>query len=88
MNFVTYIDPSRPWWFCVMVATGASTAPTPDGGPWAVEYEVPSRARLAECSQNAEDLLQRMLRDCAPNVLHEAVALGWFSAASGGSRSR
>ncbi len=93
MNFVTYFDRSRPWWFCVLVATGPGTKPTADGGPWAVEYEVTNdqledRGQLAQVSENAEELLRRLLRDHAPAVLREAVALGWFSAPSkdGGSK--
>ncbi len=79
LNFVTYIDASRPWWFTVLVATGPSTKPTPDGGPWAVEYTVPKheRHRLAECSYTAEQMLFRMLETHAPNVHRAAVARGW-----------
>ncbi len=83
MNYVTYFNAMRPWWFCVVVATGEGTAPTPDGGPWAIEYEVPfeHRGRLAVISQNAEELLRRMLLEHAPDVLRAAVALGWFAEA-------
>lgn len=83
MNFVTYFDRSRPWWFCVVVATGEGTTPTADGGPWAVEYEVTNdqledRRSLAKVSENAEELLRRMLREHAPKVLADALQLGWF----------
>lgn len=83
MRYLTYVDAARPRWFCVMVATGPNTRPTPDGGPWAVQYEVPSRSRLAECSQTAEYLLQRRLRDDAPAVFRDGVALGWFGEKGG-----
>ncbi len=84
MNYLTYFEASRPWWFCVVIATGPGTTPTPDGGPWAVQYtvttdELEDRARLATVSANAEELLRRMLRDHAPAVLRDAVALGWFA---------
>lgn len=79
MNFVTYFDRARPWWFCVVIATGPGTKPTPDGGPWATEYEVPidERHRLSECSRTAERMLFRMLREHAPNVYTRAINLGW-----------
>lgn len=81
MNYVTYFDDARTR-FYVVVATGPNTKPTPDGGPWATEYEVPPhhRHRLARISENAEELLRRMLRDHAPDVLARAVAMGWFLA--------
>lgn len=91
MNFVTYFDPSRVW-FCVLVATGAGTKPTSDGGPWAVEYTVPSeiRHRLADCSRWAEAMLWRTLEAEEPAVYARAAALRWPEATwdkEGGSAS-
>jgi hypothetical protein len=79
MTFVTYFDRSRPWWFTVVLATGTGTTPTPDGGPWAVEYTVPvsERRRLSECSRTAEGILWRIVADRAAEVFAEATALGW-----------
>lgn len=78
LNFVTYVEPDRVR-FVVVVATGPGTKPTPDGGPWAVEYTVPEheRHRLAECSASAEGMLWRMLSAHASAVFDEAKARGW-----------
>lgn len=83
LNFATYVDRDRYAnvdWFSVVVATGKGTTPTPDGGPWAMEYTVPHRERhrLATISESAERMLFHMLRTNAPQVLTRAVELGWF----------
>ena len=82
MNYVTYVDRNRYAngdYFAVVIATGPGTKPTPDGGPWAVEYPVPHRERhrLAKISAHAETLLFRPLRELVPQVFAQAVELGW-----------
>jgi len=82
MNYLTYVDRGRYAdgdWFAVVVATGPNTKPTPDGGPWATEYEVPRRERhrLREISENAERMLFQSIRSTAPEVYARRVALGW-----------
>lgn len=80
MNYVTYFGRDLLGdWFAVVVATGPGTKPTPDGGPWATEYEVPRREmrRLDEISANAERMLFQSIRANAPEVYAQCVALGW-----------
>lgn len=80
LSFVTYVEPSR-YWFAICVATGEGTKPTPDGGPWSVEYTVPAheRHRLDECSRTAEFMLWRMIGAHAADVLREAEKKGWVT---------
>ena len=62
----------------LLLATGSTTAPTPDGGPWLVEY-VPSPGDDEHCSRHAERMLARHVRRVAPAVFRQGVHLKLWS---------
>lgn len=69
----------RPSRLIVVFATGPDTKPTPDGGPWACDYEVPESEDLARCSSNAERIMWQIVERHAPESFRAATAAGWVT---------